>query len=209
MYCCSVAFLMQLHCMSLCRTPLQTVFVSTAQWFIWSRVLLQCCVPDATALREFVSHPPPGSVHLCCTMIHMISCIVAVLCSWCNCIAWVCVMPTCSQCSSLLHNNSYDLMYCCSVVFLMQQHCVSLCRAHLQAVFVSTAQWFATMTTPTWALAHVTLSTSSISVDLFHSSKANAPVKFALNLSFLILSLMVSINSWKYYNYYPWRVHML
>lgn len=29
----------------------------------------QCCVPEASALREFVSRPPTGSVRLHCTMI--------------------------------------------------------------------------------------------------------------------------------------------
>lgn len=31
--------------------------------------LFQCCVPEPTALREFVSRPPVGSVRLHCTMI--------------------------------------------------------------------------------------------------------------------------------------------
>ncbi|XP_044262852.1 tubby-related protein 4 [Tribolium madens] len=30
---------------------------------------IRCCVPESTALREFVSHPPVGSVRLHCTMI--------------------------------------------------------------------------------------------------------------------------------------------
>lgn len=33
---------------------------------IW---FLQCCVPDSSALREFVSRPPAGNVRLHCTMI--------------------------------------------------------------------------------------------------------------------------------------------
>ena len=29
----------------------------------------QCCVPDSSALRDFVSQPPKGNVRLHCTMI--------------------------------------------------------------------------------------------------------------------------------------------
>jgi hypothetical protein len=34
-----------------------------------SRSCVQCCVPEPSALREFVSRPPVGSVRLHCTMI--------------------------------------------------------------------------------------------------------------------------------------------
>lgn len=40
-----------------------------ASKFLMSKILLQCCVPNAKSLREFVSRPPACSTRLHCTMI--------------------------------------------------------------------------------------------------------------------------------------------